>query len=53
MRFRSMRVFLFVLGLIVQLERLVAMVPQEAMAIFLRRILWLFVFGMVDVLVFW
>jgi uncharacterized protein len=44
---------LFAIGFTIQLERLEARDPQHARAIYLRRIFWLFVFGIIHSCVFW
>ena len=52
-KFNSMFSMLFAIGFILLLERLEARNPQHAKAIYLRRIGWLFVFGVVHSCVFW
>jgi uncharacterized protein len=52
-KFNSMFSMLFAIGFILQLERLEARDPQHAKAIYLRRIGWLLVFGVVHACVFW
>jgi uncharacterized protein len=52
-KFNSMFSMLFAIGFTIQLERLEARDPQHAKAIYLRRIFWLFVFGLVHLCVFW
>jgi uncharacterized protein len=52
-KFNSMFSMLFAVGFILQLERLESRDPQHAKAIYLRRIGWLFVFGVIHACVFW
>jgi len=52
-KFNSMFSMLFAIGFILLLERLEARDPQHAKAIYLRRIGWLLVFGVVHACVFW
>ncbi len=52
-KFNSMFSMLFAIGFTIQLERLEARDPGHAKAIYLRRIFWLFVFGVIHVSVFW
>lgn len=52
-KFNSMFSMLFAIGFIIQLERLDARDPEHARAIYLRRIGWLFVFGLIHACVFW
>jgi uncharacterized protein len=52
-KFNSMFSMLFAIGFTIQLERLEARDPQHAKAIYLRRIFWLFVFGVIHMCVFW
>jgi uncharacterized protein len=52
-KFNSMFSMLFAIGFILLLERLEARDPQHAKAIYLRRIGWLFVFGVIHSCVFW
>ena len=52
-KFNSMFSMLFAIGFTIQLERLEARDPGHAKAIYLRRIFWLFVFGVIHVCVFW
>jgi uncharacterized protein len=52
-KFNSMFSMLFAIGFTIQLERLEAKNPQHAKAIYLRRIFWLFVLGLIHTCVFW
>ena len=52
-KFNSMFSMLFAIGFILQLDRLEARDPGHALSIYLRRIFWLFVFGVVHLCVFW
>jgi uncharacterized protein len=52
-KFNSMFSMLFAVGFTIQLERLRARAPDRATAIYLRRLLWLFVFGAIHACVFW
>ncbi len=52
-KFNSMFSMLFAVGFTIQLERLEARDPAHAKAIYLRRIFWLFVFGVIHACVFW
>jgi uncharacterized protein len=52
-KFNSMFSMLFAIGFTIQLERLEGRDPQHAKAIYLRRIGWLFVFGLIHACVFW
>jgi uncharacterized protein len=52
-KFNSMFSMLFAIGFTIQLERLEARDPQHAKAIYLRRIFWLLVFGVIHMCVFW
>jgi uncharacterized protein len=52
-KFNSMFSMLFAIGFILQLERLEAHDAQNAKAIYLRRIGWLLVFGVIHACVFW
>ena len=52
-KFNSMFSMLFAIGFILLLERLEARDPQHAKAIYLRRIGWLFVFGVAHSCIFW
>jgi uncharacterized protein len=52
-KFNSMFSMLFAIGFTIQLERLQAREPQRALRIYLRRLFWLFVFGIVHACVFW
>jgi uncharacterized protein len=52
-KFNSMFSMLFAIGFTIQLERLEAKDPLHAKAIYLRRIFWLFVFGIIHSCVFW
>lgn len=52
-KFNSMFSMLFAIGFTIQLERLEARDPEHARAIYLRRIFWLFVFGVIHACVFW
>jgi uncharacterized protein len=52
-KFNSMFSMLFAVGFTIQLERLQAREPQRATWIYLRRLFWLFVFGVIHTCVFW
>jgi uncharacterized protein len=52
-KFNSMFSMLFAIGFTIQLERLEARDPQHALSIYLRRLFWLFVFGLIHLFVFW
>ena len=52
-KFNSMFSMLFAVGFMIQLERLQSREPARAARIYLRRIGWLFVFGLIHALVFW
>ena len=52
-KFNSMFSMLFAIGFTIQLERLETRDPAHATAIYLRRIGWLFVFGITHALVLW
>jgi uncharacterized protein len=52
-KFNSMFSMLFAVGFTIQLERLAARAPAHATAIYLRRIFWLFLFGVIHACVFW
>ena len=52
-KFNSMFSMLFAIGFILLLERLEARDPQHAKSIYLRRIGWLFAFGVIHACVFW
>ena len=52
-KFNSMFSMLFAIGFTIQLERLQAREPERATRIYLRRLFWLFVFGVVHACVFW
>ena len=52
-KFNSMFSMLFAIGFTIQLERLEARDPGHARTIYLRRIFWLFVFGVIHMCVFW
>src|SRR5215468_9667545 len=52
-KFNSMFSMLFAIGFTIQLERLEQRDPEHARAIYLRRIGWLFVFGVIHACVFW
>jgi uncharacterized protein len=52
-KFNSMFSMLFAVGFTIQLGRLQAREPQRATRIYLRRLFWLFVFGIVHACVFW
>jgi uncharacterized protein len=52
-KFNSMFSMLFAIGFIIMLERLEARDPERATAIYLRRLGWLFVFGVIHTTVFW
>jgi uncharacterized protein len=52
-KFNSMFSMLFAIGFTIQLGRLQAREPERATRIYLRRLFWLFVFGLVHACVFW
>jgi uncharacterized protein len=52
-RFNAMFSLLFGIGFTIQLTRLRARDPEHAAAIYLRRTLWLLVFGLVHACLFW
>jgi uncharacterized protein len=52
-KFNSMFSMLFAVGFTIQLARLQEREPQRATRIYLRRLFWLFVFGVVHACVFW
>jgi uncharacterized protein len=52
-KFNSMFSMLFAIGFTIQLGRLEARAPERATRIYLRRLFWLFVFGVVHACVFW
>ncbi len=52
-KFNSMFSMLFAIGFVLQLDRLEQRDPAHAKAIYLRRISWLFAFGVTHLLVFW
>jgi uncharacterized protein len=52
-KFNSMFSLLFAVGFMIQLERLESRNPARATRIYLRRIGWLFVFGLIHAFVFW
>jgi uncharacterized protein len=52
-KFNSMFSMLFAIGFTIQLGRLQAREPEHATRIYLRRLFWLFVFGLVHACVFW
>lgn len=52
-KFNSMFSMLFAVGFTIQLERLEQRQPDRAVAIYVRRIFWLFLFGLVHACVFW
>ena len=52
-KFNSMFSMLFAVGFTIQLGRLQAREPERATRIYLRRLFWLFVFGVVHACVFW
>ena len=52
-KFNSMFSMLFAIGFTIQLGRLQAREPERATRIYLRRLFWLFVFGVVHACVFW
>ena len=52
-KFNSMFSMLFAIGFTIQLGRLQAREPARATRIYLRRLFWLFVFGVVHACVFW
>jgi uncharacterized protein len=52
-KFNSMFSMLFAIGFTIQLGRLEQRDPANAKSIYLRRIFWLFVFGVIHATVFW
>jgi uncharacterized protein len=52
-KFNSMFSMLFAIGFTIQLGRLESRDPRHAKAIYLRRLLWLLVFGLIHTCVFW
>jgi uncharacterized protein len=52
-KFNSMFSMLFAIGFTIQLGRLQEREPERATRIYLRRLFWLFVFGVVHACVFW
>ena len=52
-KFNSMFSMLFAVGFTIQLGRLEQRDPDHAKSIYLRRIFWLFVFGVIHATVFW
>jgi uncharacterized protein len=52
-KFNSMFSMLFAIGFTIQLERLEKRDPEHAKALYLRRIGWLLVFGLIHACVFW
>jgi uncharacterized protein len=52
-KFNSMFSMLFAIGFTIQLQRLQAREPERATRIYLRRLFWLFVFGLIHGCVFW
>jgi uncharacterized protein len=52
-KFNSMFSMLFAIGFTIQLGRLEAREPERATRIYLRRLFWLFAFGVVHACVFW
>ena len=52
-KFNSMFSMLFAVGFTIQLSRLLERQPQRATGIYLRRIFWLFVLGVIHACVFW
>lgn len=52
-KFNSMFSMLFAVGFTIQLERLQARAPDKATQIYVRRLFWLFVFGVIHACVFW
>jgi uncharacterized protein len=52
-KFNSMFSMLFAIGFTIQLGRLEQRDPTSANAIYLRRIFWLFAFGVIHAIVFW
>jgi uncharacterized protein len=52
-KFNSMFSMLFAVGFTIQLERLQARAPDQATQIYVRRLFWLFVFGVIHACVFW
>lgn len=52
-KFNAMFSLLFALGFSIQLERLIEQDPTRAVSIYLRRLAWLFVFGMAHATLLW
>jgi uncharacterized protein len=52
-KFNSMFSMLFAVGFTIQLERLQTRAPNQATWIYLRRLFWLFVFGLIHGCIFW
>lgn len=52
-KFNSMFSMLFAIGFTIQLERLSQREPQRAVGIYVRRIFWLLVFGILHACIFW
>ena len=52
-KFNSMFSMLFAIGFTIQLDRLFTREPGQAVGIYLRRIFWLFVFGVIHACVLW
>ncbi len=52
-KFNSMFSLLFAVGFTIQLERMEERDPQHARQLYLRRLFWLFVFGVVHACIFW
>ena len=52
-KFNSMFSMLFAIGFTIQLERLFEREPDRAVSIYVRRIFWLLVFGIIHACVFW
>jgi uncharacterized protein len=52
-KFNSMFSMLFAIGFTIQLERLLEREPDRAIGIYVRRISWLLVFGVIHACVFW
>lgn len=52
-KFNSMFSLLFAVGFMLQLERLESRDPARATRIYLRRLAWLFVFGLIHAFVLW
>jgi uncharacterized protein len=52
-KFNSMFSMLFAVGFTIQLDRLHKRDPEHATSLYLKRIFWLFVFGVIHACVFW